>query len=414
MELPKKCDVIIIGAGMAGLSAALTLHRAGQRVLILEASDRAGGRIRTSHHNGYQLDHGFQVLQTHYPEVRRSFNIKALQLGYFKPGACIWKESRLHTISDPLRQPSALWKTLRSPIGNFADKGRVALLKLRLSLLKPASLYQQPDGSTADYLSCKGFSPGFIDAFFRPFFSGIFLEEELSTSSRMFTFVFSMLAKGAAALPAKGMEAIPQQLLKRLSQNALMTGVRAQTCQPGHIILDNGDRLTAPDILIATDQDNANTLCSTLEARPWNTTRCIYFASETNPFPARYLILNGSGKGPVSNVAVLSSVSPSYAPQGKHLLCVSIRPEQDPSNEEVIQSIREWSGSPSLELEYLRRFDIPKALPRQEPGEPTFLQTSPKLGDGMWACGDYRYSSSLEGAMASGRLAAEGILQSKS
>ncbi|MEY3000343.1 MAG: hypothetical protein RL648_557, partial [Verrucomicrobiota bacterium] len=52
----------------------------------------------------------------------------------------------------------------------------------------------------------------------------------------------------------------------------------------------------------------------------------------------------------------------------------------------------------------------PHALPRQLPGDNLFGRASPRLDDGLWVCGDYRYSSSLEGAMVSAELAVKGIL----
>lgn len=404
-------DVIIIGAGVAGLRAAGLLHAAGRKVRVLEADREIGGRLRTSTCKGYLLDHGFQVLQTAYPEVGRALDLKGLQLGYFLPGASVWNGSRLLRIADPTREPTALLQALTSPLGTLRDKLRVALLKVRLSRTSPARIYGAPDSSTAAYLHAKGFSHAFIESFFRPFFSGIFLEDNLASSSRMFEFVFSMLAKGHAALPAQGIAAIPRQLADRIPQESIHTACRVQEILPREVRLDSGQRLRARHVLLATDSSSAATLTGKIESRGWNETTCWHLACPLNPFPARTLLLNGSGQGPISNIAVPSSVAPSYAPPASHLLTVSIRPRQAPSEEDLFNEVRRWAGIPELALQTLRTYTIPKALPRQEPGDNAFGTASPALGDGLWVCGDHRYSASLEGALASAAIAAKAILE---
>lgn len=404
-------DVIIIGAGVSGLRAARLLHAAGRKVRVLEAAPQIGGRLRTTRTAGFLLDHGFQVLQTAYPEVSKALDIKRLRLGYFLPGACVWNGTRLLRIADPMRQPQCFAEAIRSPLGTLADKVRVALLKSRLSRTAPARIYSSPETSSATYLRQKGFSPGFIDAFFRPFFSGIFLEDRLASSSRMFAFVFSMLAKGHAALPADGIAAIPAQLAQGLPPESIQTGCQVRELLPRSVRLSDGRLLHASHILLATNQTAAANLTSLVQPRGWNATTCWHLACPTNPFPARTLVLNGSGQGPISNLAVPSSVAPTYAPAPSHLLTVSIRPNHSPTEEELFTEVRRWTHLPDLELKTLQTYSISEALPRQEPGDNAFGKASPRLADGLWVCGDHRYSASLEGALASAALAAEAILQ---
>lgn len=404
-------DVIIIGAGVSGLRAAQLLHAAGQRVRVLEAAPEIGGRVRTTRTGGFLLDHGFQVLQTAYPEVSKALDLKGLRLGYFLPGACVWNGTRLLRIADPTRQPQYLAEALASPLGTLADKLRVARLKWRLSRTAPARIYASPETGTGVFLRQNGFSEGFITAFFQPFFRGIFLEENLASSSRMFAFVFSMLSRGYAALPADGIGAIPAQLAAQLPPEALWTECPAREILPRGVRLADGRMLEARHIVLATNLSAAAQLTPLVQPRPWNGTTCWHLACPTNPFPARMLVLNGSEKGPISNIAVPSSVSPSYAPASSHLITVSIRPNHSPAESDLFEEIRRWANQPDLPLETLRIDSIPEALPRQEPGDNSFGTASPRLADGLWVCGDHRFSASLEGALASASLATEAILK---
>lgn len=412
MDAQTNCDVIIIGAGVAGLRAAALLHQAGKTVRVLEAADTVGGRIRTTVQDGFCLDHGFQVLQTAYPQVKEALDLDALQLGYFVPGACVWDGKHLHKLADPLRNPETLLDTLRFPYSNFRDTIRVALLKSRLLLANPDKLYAHQELSTERFLTQKGFSEDFINGFFRPLFSGIFLEEELASSSVVFEFVFSMLAKGHAALPTGGMQAIPNQLRTSLPDDAVQTSCRVQHIEKSTVRTQHGTTLHAKHILIATDQDTAGKLHPTVPTRPWNTTTCHYFSCSENPLPDRFLALNSSQSGPISSISVPSSINPSYAPQNQHLLSVSLRPQHNPSEESLINEIRHWTKIPTLLLTPLQAFSIPHALPRQLPADNPFQNCSPKLDDHLWICGDHRFSSSLEGALASAQIAANAILTS--
>ena len=123
--------IYIIGAGISGLIAAKVLENNGFHPIIIEATDRAGGRVKTDIVKGYQLDHGFQVLLTAYPTAKAFLDYNALALQTFLPGATIFKNGKQKTLGDPLRSISLLFPTLFSGIGNFSDKLKV--LKLSFS-----------------------------------------------------------------------------------------------------------------------------------------------------------------------------------------------------------------------------------------------------------------------------------------
>ncbi|MDX1666541.1 MAG: FAD-dependent oxidoreductase, partial [Saprospiraceae bacterium] len=213
---------LIIGAGIAGLIAAHELEEKGLNPLILEAANQPGGRIRTDESNGFLLDRGFQVLPTAYEEVGRYLDQEALDLCHFEPGALIFTGERNMRISDPLRQPGQLFSAAFSPVGSPKDKWLLWKLTRRLKKLSPAECFQHREERTLDFLKTFGFSHRIIEHFFRPFFAGIFLEDELDTSARMFRFVFKMFGEGVAAVPAKGMEEIPRHLRGKLERTEIL------------------------------------------------------------------------------------------------------------------------------------------------------------------------------------------------
>ena len=216
-----KHDVIIVGAGLSGLAAAVHLHRQGRKVLILEASDRAGGRVKTDSVDGFILDRGFQVLLTAYPEAKKLLNYKDLQLCKMLPGATVLYDGGTFEIADPFRRPKALFSTLFAPVGTILDKINTLWLKNKLQKMSIDTIFTQPEQTTLQQLSDYGFSQKMIQRFYKPFLSGIYLENQLTTSNRMFDFVMKMFSDGDVAIPALGMEEIPKQLVSQLPESSI-------------------------------------------------------------------------------------------------------------------------------------------------------------------------------------------------
>ena len=195
-----QADVIIVGAGLAGLCCARRLHQENIPFLLLDAADAPGGRVRTDTIGGFRLDRGFQVLLTAYPEAQAVLDYNALELCAFAPGALVRKEGHFYRLADPWREPGAWFSTAFSPVGSLLDKFRLARLRSSLLARSIEEIFAAPEMSTRQALERRRFSPRFIDEFFRPWFGGIQLDSKLGASSRMFEFVFRMMAEGDAAV----------------------------------------------------------------------------------------------------------------------------------------------------------------------------------------------------------------------
>ncbi len=405
--------VIIVGAGVAGLAAAIHLHRGGREVTILEASDAPGGRVRTDEVHGFRLDRGFQVLLTAYPEAQRLLDYPALKLKAFQPGAILWRQGTRYRIADPWRAPLDALEHLSPMLGNWQD--RWSLFRFR-NEVKRASLhevFQKPDRSTRDAFRERGFSDEMITGFLAPFYRGIFLEPELATSARMLDFTFKMFASGQTAVPALGMGQIPEQLVQCLPPDTVEYETPVQEVRSGAVVLADGTVREADQVVVATDGTEAHRLVPGSPEAEWNRVVCYYFSAPKPPEADSLLILNGEDSGPVNNVAVMSRVSEALAPAGKELISVSVIDPQESveATEAAVRTQLEgWYGSGIQDWELLRHYDLAQALPAHPAGPRNRLEKPVKVDAGLFVCGDHREHASLQGAMRSGRRAAEAIL----
>jgi phytoene dehydrogenase-like protein len=407
--------VIIVGAGLAGLCCARVLHRADVPFLILEASDGVSGRVRTDNVEGFLLDRGFQVFQTAYPEARRVLDYSTLNLKPFYPGALVYFGGRLHRVGDPLRQPQHFFSTLFSPIGTLADKLRVARLRWRVSQGSIEDLFRRPETSTLAALKAQGFSESMIESFFRPFFSTVFFDRELASSSRMFEFVFRMLAAGDTALPAGGIGAIPTQLAAALPEGSIRTDAPVTRVEEGKVVLASGEEVPARAVVLATD--GSETVRHLGGEKPFATVDCccLYFAAAKPPVAEPILVLDGENTGPVTNLAVVSNVAPSYAPPGQALIQATVVGNPEISDQDLEAQSRaqltRWFGPEVGGWRLLRIYRISKALPDQTPPTPDPLSQPVYLSPWLFVCGEYQSLSSIHWAMVSGRRAGEAVVR---
>lgn len=412
--MEKGTNVLIIGAGLAGLTAAKVLKAAGLSIKILEGSDGVGGRVRTDTVSGFLLDRGFQVLLTAYPETRRFLDYDRLDLKAFDPGALVLGAKGSSEIGDPLRRPSSFLGTLLSPAGTLADKLRMLRLKLKLARKSIDQIYSEPETSTRIYLEQQGFSERMISQFFKPFMTGIYLETELETSSRMFEFVFKMFSVGEAALPARGMKMIPKQLAEDLTTEELILNEQVTNIDHGLVTTAAGRTYSASFVLIATNElDLPNPFQKPVKS--WNKVVTMYFTAKKAPFTKPIIALNTADSGLVNNIAVMNQVSPAYSANGDALISISIIVDVSDLGEAQLQDkvIRElvvWYPD-ALNWEHLKTYRINYALPKDG-----HVQNEPqtvRLNEYCYICGDHLMNGSINAAMKSGRLAAEEIISNQ-
>ncbi|MBU8900427.1 FAD-dependent oxidoreductase [Corallococcus sp. M34] len=408
-------EVIVVGAGLAGLACARALRQSRVRVQLLEAGDAPGGRVRTDAHEGFLLDRGFQVYLTAYPEGRRVLDLEALSLRAFHPGARVWRGGKLRTLVDPARHPLQALGHLFEPVGDLGDKLRVLELRQQAGSGELEDVWHRPQRTSLRYLRDLGFSDAMLEAFLRPFFAGVFLERPLETSSRMLEFVFRMFATGHAAVPARGMGAIAEQLATQLPAGTLRMHVPVTEVWGHRVRLEDGEALRADAVVVATDPRTASGLLLGMPEPAMHAVTCLYFAAPEPPVEGPWLVLDGEGHGPVNHVAVMSEVSPDYAPRGQALICATVLGatlDEGTLEARARAQLAEWFGSSAVSAWRLLRTDvIPHALPAQplsilhEPHRPV------RLSPGLYVCGDHRDNASIDGALTSGRRAAEAVLR---
>jgi phytoene dehydrogenase-like protein len=406
-------DVLVIGAGLAGLTCARRLHDHTLDVLVLEADDRVGGRVRDTV-DGFRLDRGFQVLLTAYPETQRELDYDALDLHAFYDGALVRYNDRFHRVADPRRHPLDAPRTLFAPIGSLADKLRILRLQRALARRRLSQIMKRPERPTLDVLRTRwGFSSAMIDRFFRPFFGGIFFDRSLEASSRMFEFVFKMFAEGRTVLPAGGIDRMPQQLRQHLPDNAVRLNAPVDAVEAPSVTLRDGETLEAPHVVVATEAPEANRLVGGVAPTEGRSTACLYYDAPRSPLDDPLLVLNGDGDGPINNVAVPSDVAPGYAPDDRALVSVVVveppPPPHDTLERKVRAQLMDWFGLQAGGWTHLQTQHIPYALPEQAPPFLSPPERDVRRRPGLYVCGDHRRTASLNGAIASGRAAADAV-----
>lgn len=400
-------DVAIVGAGLTGLRAALEVARAGLSVLVIEKDSSVGGRLKTTFERGATLDHGFQVLLTGYPELKTVPDLTPLDCRSFWSGARMHLNSKQYDLFDPVRHPGTIVRSLRSPIASIRD-----LVKLLLFMQAGRGADVKRSGeSTADALDRLGFSELFKGAFLKPFLRGVLLNPLLLDDSGLASFYLRAFSRGTAALPARGIQAFPELLAEALGRQHILFEAAVSSIQSGRVVLQNGDEIRARKVICAADALSSASIGGPEQTVPHIGTVTIYFLAEAPPYTEPLLMLNSDDSGPINNLAVVSNVQPSYAPEGQALISVSIigehaRVPEDSLLPKVRAQLHSWFGAQTVQWEHLKTFSITNALPARPR-----LSGGWQEHKGVLYAGDYLSYGSQNGALAAGRSVAQHLLE---
>jgi phytoene dehydrogenase-like protein len=404
-------SVIIVGGGLSGLVAARQLHKKGIDFLLLEGSERIGGRVKTDIIDGFRLDYGFQVLLTAYPETKQWLDYSALNLKAFNPGALLlYPDGSKDQLGDPIRDIKSLLPTIFSKAGNLKDKLKIWTLKNRLSGMTIDEIFAQKEVSTMEVLSKDyGFSEQMIQNFFKPFFAGIFLESKLQTSRRMFDFVFKMFSEADTVVPNLGMEEIPKQLATPLPIESIVTSAKVERVDGQKVILKDGSTFSAPHIIIATEATGLVQEFSKVKTDHQSTTH-LHFITKEAPIQAPIIALNTKHNNITNNICTINQVAPGYAPEGQQLISISVVGDVGLKNHELTSAVKKelqtWFGKSTSDWEHLHTRTIQYALPNQNRVAHAISEKQFEIRNGLYACGDFQLNGSINAAMRAGKVAA--------
>lgn len=407
-DIPTSPDVAVIGAGLAGLRCARVLQDAGLDVVVLEAGDDIGGRVRTDLIDGYRVDRGFQVLNPAYPQVRRHVDVRALRLARFPAGATVRRDDGTATAADPRRSPRLLGATLRSPYTDPADL--VALGRWAAPALGPVDrLLARPDESRAESMEQAGLDGVLREELLEPFLAGVVLERDGSSSATYTRLLVRSFVLASPGLPAAGMSALPHQLAAGLTRRPVL-GVRAEGVRlDGSRWHVEGSDVRARSVVIATDPTTAHELTDLATPAGKGLTTWWFASDEPVSDDATLRVEGRRGAGPLVNTAVVTNTAPSYAPAGRHLVQgTALHADGPASDDDARLHLADLWQQDTSRWELVARHDVGYSLPAQP--APLDARRPVDLGEGLFVCGDHRDTGSIQGALASGARTGRAVI----
>ena len=400
-------DVLVVGAGLAGLNAARTLERAGREVRVIEAAEVVGGRVRTDVVDGFRIDRGFQVLNPAYPALREAISVERLALGQFGRGVAVRTASGVQVLADPRQAPGAV----RALAGAVRADPRAAAALLRW--LAPSAAGRRAIDATSETTLKESLDAVEVRGPLRhqvlePFLAGVLGDSDGQTSAGFVRWLLHWFVLGTPGLPAQGMAAVPAQLAQTL-RRPVQLGVTVHELAKrgsGWEATTSDGTITARAVIVAAGPAAS----AALTERPAPSMRGLatwWFAPAEAPTTSRFLHVDGTASGPVVNTAVISNAQPAYAPAGRHLVQASaLWNGTAPLEADVRAHLTHIYGRPVADWTVVTVHEIPDALPAIDPGgwrTPAFDDI-----DGLLVAGD-RTDASIQGALASGAAAAAAL-----
>lgn len=415
----RAADVVVVGAGIAGLTAARALHAHGLDVHIVEAADDVGGRVRTDRVDGFRLDRGFHTLNTAYSEPRRWLDLAKLELRPVGRDVVVYAEGAQHRLDWDLAGVDGAQAALGSEptpaaVGRPNDAARLREMLTRLGSMSTDSILGGPDLQAYTALRSRGLSPRVIERLLLPLLTGFFLDPYLETSSRAMDLALRAFVRGREWLPAYGIAAVPAQVAAHLPADSIHLGLAATEIATNHVVTTSGPIATRATI-VATDPRTAAGLLPGLTLPIMHGALALYFAAALSPLAEPLLVLDGeSGQeaGRVVSSMVVSEAVPDFSPDDRALIvATAVRPAA-PHRLDLVAAVRDrlgtLYGTDSSDWTHLATYEIPDAAPAML--APLNPRRPVRIASGLYVCGDHRATSSLQGAMLSGRRAAKALI----
>ncbi|MFJ3716211.1 NAD(P)/FAD-dependent oxidoreductase [Streptomyces sp. NPDC090057] len=431
LEPAYQVDVVIVGAGIAGLSAAHRLTSAGVTTAVLEAAPCAGGRMSTEKVDGFRLDRIGQLLSTSYPELRLTPGLGALALRRFAPGVLLHRDGRTHRAGAPAvtgsargalhvvralasapRGPAAPPGRTGAPVGGAVDQARLGTALGRIATTPVERLLSRPELPAAQALAARGVPARTVEGFLRPLLAALLCDPELSTSSRCADLALHAFASGRLCVPEGGAEALPELLARTLPPGTVRTGVRVTSVSTTSVTTAEHGEVRCRAVLVATDARAAAELLPGLRVPDFHPVTVLHHTTD-DPAPAfaagASLLLDADRGGPVAHTAVLSNVDPGRAPAGRVLISSTVLGAPPDGVDTAVRiHLSRLYGTSTRRWETLAVHHTPEAVPAMRP--PHDLRRPVRLLAGLYVCGDHRDTSTVQGALHSAHRAAAAVL----
>lgn len=405
-------DVIVVGAGMTGLSTAYFLEKQGYKVAVFEADSEVGGRVRTDVLDGFQLDRGIHFFQSSYPEASKLLDYNALELKNIYPGTLIYKDNKFNVLSNPIKNVSDLFPNLIGGFATLKDRMKLVSLLTQMNTFSEQYILQLEDISALEYLEKKGFSSTFIDSFFRPFIGAVFCDNSLQLSSRLLCYVLKYFTLTQLSLPKNGIGSIPKNIANRFKTTKVFLNSKVKETTKDGIILANGDIYFADKIVLTTTPSDIQKISGNDSfCKRFHHVSCLYFSATSPPISKPIIMLNGEKNGIVNHLFVPSNLHPSYAPNGLHLIGISTLESSKYDDDELLDlcmaQMIEWFGVKANTWTHLKTYHISKALPQIN--QLNNIQYFKSLDENIIVTGDHLSFGSMNTVIRGGRETANYI-----
>jgi phytoene dehydrogenase-like protein len=449
LEPAYQADVVVVGAGVAGLSAAHRLNSAGVTTAVLEAAPYPGGRMSTEKVDGFRLDRIGQLLSTAYPELGLTPGLDALVLRPFAPGVLLHSDGRhhragaqagagsargaLHAVralasaprpgalprprsgsARPVQLPggrAAVPPRARSgaPLGTAVDQARLGAALTRIAATPAERLLRRPESPAAEALAARGLPSRTIDGFLRPLLAALLCDPDLTTSSRCADLALRAFAAGRLCVPEGGAEVLPELLARTLPPGTVHTGVRVTSVSTTSVTTAEHGEFRCRAVLVATDARTAAELLPGLRVPDFHPVTVVHHTTDEPPATGASLLLDADRGGPVAHTTVVSATDPTRAPAGRALISSTVLGvPPDDVDIAVRMHLARLYGTSTARWETLAVHHTREAVPAMRP--PHDLRRSVRLLAGLYVCGDHRDTSTVQGALHSAHRAASAIV----